>query len=86
MEEGVKWLSYTYFYVRMYINPLCYGLNYKAVEVSFQKVRNEDIYRLHEVSLTNIDAGVELSLCQIVHQSVVMWTQLKSSRGKHLRM
>ncbi|XP_072018769.1 LOW QUALITY PROTEIN: activating signal cointegrator 1 complex subunit 3-like [Amphiura filiformis] len=32
IDEGIKWLSYTYLYVRMYINPLCYGLNFKMVE------------------------------------------------------
>lgn len=29
IDEGVKWLSYTYLYVRMRINPIVYGINYK---------------------------------------------------------
>lgn len=33
IEEAVKWLSYTYLYVRMRCNPLVYGINYNTVEV-----------------------------------------------------
>lgn len=33
IEEAVKWLSYTYLYVRMRCNPLAYGLNYNMAEV-----------------------------------------------------
>uniref|UniRef100_A0A8B9HHQ3 Activating signal cointegrator 1 complex subunit 3 n=1 Tax=Astyanax mexicanus TaxID=7994 RepID=A0A8B9HHQ3_ASTMX len=29
VEEAVKWLSYTYLYVRMRANPLAYGINHK---------------------------------------------------------
>ncbi|PIK56650.1 putative activating signal cointegrator 1 complex subunit 3-like [Apostichopus japonicus] len=29
VEEAVKWLSYTYFYVRMQLNPLVYGITYQ---------------------------------------------------------
>ncbi|VDI49942.1 activating signal cointegrator complex subunit 3 [Mytilus galloprovincialis] len=32
IEEAVKWLSYTYLYVRMRCNPLAYGLNYNMAE------------------------------------------------------
>ncbi|XP_071112657.1 activating signal cointegrator 1 complex subunit 3-like [Haliotis cracherodii] len=32
MEEAVKWLSYTYLYVRMRINPLAYGIPYGVVQ------------------------------------------------------
>jgi activating signal cointegrator complex subunit 3 len=32
VREGVKWLSYTYLYVRMKLNPLAYGLTYKTME------------------------------------------------------
>lgn len=32
MEEAVKWLSYTYLYVRMRKNPLVYGINYHEVQ------------------------------------------------------
>lgn len=33
VEEAVKWLSYTYLYVRMRANPLVYGINHKASQV-----------------------------------------------------
>ncbi|KAK7480723.1 hypothetical protein BaRGS_00027984, partial [Batillaria attramentaria] len=32
IEEAVKWLSYTYLYVRMRINPLVYGIPYDSLE------------------------------------------------------
>lgn len=32
VEEAVKWLSYTYLYVRMKCNPLVYGINYNTIE------------------------------------------------------
>lgn len=32
VEEAVKWLSYTYLYVRMRANPLVYGINHKAYQ------------------------------------------------------
>ncbi|XP_076445059.1 activating signal cointegrator 1 complex subunit 3-like isoform X3 [Babylonia areolata] len=32
VEEAVKWLSYTYLYVRMRLNPLVYGINYASME------------------------------------------------------
>ena len=28
VEEAVKWLQYTYLYVRMLKNPIAYGINY----------------------------------------------------------
>lgn len=31
VEEAVQWLSYTYLFVRMKINPQCYGFNYQDV-------------------------------------------------------
>ncbi|KAI1885583.1 hypothetical protein AGOR_G00205300 [Albula goreensis] len=34
VEEAVKWLSYTYLYVRMRANPLAYGINHKAYQAS----------------------------------------------------
>lgn len=37
VEEAVKWLSYTYLYVRMRANPLAYGINHKAYQVGEQK-------------------------------------------------
>lgn len=33
VEEAVKWLSYTYLYVRMRANPLVYGINHKVYQV-----------------------------------------------------
>jgi activating signal cointegrator complex subunit 3 len=32
VQEGAKWLSYTYLHVRMRFNPLAYGLTYKTFE------------------------------------------------------
>ncbi|XP_006824124.2 activating signal cointegrator 1 complex subunit 3-like [Saccoglossus kowalevskii] len=32
IEEAVKWLSYTYFFVRMRLNPLVYGIDYKKIQ------------------------------------------------------
>ena len=32
IQEAIEWLSYTYLFVRMRINPLVYGLNYSDVE------------------------------------------------------
>ena len=34
VDEAVKWLSYTYLFVRMKCNPLVYGINYNMMEVS----------------------------------------------------
>jgi len=34
VDEAVQWLSYTYLFVRMKVNPLCYGINYQEVHVS----------------------------------------------------
>lgn len=31
VDEAIKWLSYTYLFVRMRINPQCYGINYMDV-------------------------------------------------------
>lgn len=36
VEEAVKWLSYTYLYVRMRANPLVYGINHKVYQVGAQ--------------------------------------------------
>ncbi|XP_038129491.1 activating signal cointegrator 1 complex subunit 3 [Cyprinodon tularosa] len=33
VEEAVRWLSYTYLYVRMRANPLAYGINHKAFQM-----------------------------------------------------
>ncbi|XP_061770948.1 activating signal cointegrator 1 complex subunit 3 [Nerophis ophidion] len=41
VDEGVKWLNYTYLYVRMRANPLAYGINYKALQMD----PNLELYR-----------------------------------------
>lgn len=33
VDEAVRWLSYTYLYVRMRANPLAYGISHKAYQV-----------------------------------------------------
>ena len=33
VDEAVEWLSYTYLYIRMRVNPLVYGIPYGAKEV-----------------------------------------------------
>ncbi|XP_038077615.1 activating signal cointegrator 1 complex subunit 3-like [Patiria miniata] len=47
VEEAVKWLSYTYLYVRMHLNPLAYGVNYKSKEndPGLENFRNELIVK-----------------------------------------
>ncbi len=35
VEEAVEWLSYTYLYIRMLVNPMVYGIAYGAKEVGF---------------------------------------------------
>lgn len=32
LDEAVEWLSYTYLFVRMKVNPLVYGINYSDVQ------------------------------------------------------
>uniref|UniRef100_A0A336MI52 CSON001544 protein n=1 Tax=Culicoides sonorensis TaxID=179676 RepID=A0A336MI52_CULSO len=46
VEEAITWLSYTYLYVRMRINPQVYGLNYNDVyeDPSLEKRRRELIH------------------------------------------
>uniref|UniRef100_A0A3P9AM31 Activating signal cointegrator 1 complex subunit 3 n=1 Tax=Esox lucius TaxID=8010 RepID=A0A3P9AM31_ESOLU len=41
VEEAVRWLSYTYLYIRMRANPLAYGINHKA----YQMDRGLELYR-----------------------------------------
>lgn len=38
VEEAVKWLSYTYLYVRMRANPLVYGINHRVYQVGHPSV------------------------------------------------
>lgn len=43
VDEAIEWLSYTYLFVRMRINPLVYGINYAEVEgdSTLEKKRRE---------------------------------------------
>ncbi|NXH27549.1 ASCC3 protein, partial [Myiagra hebetior] len=43
VEEAVKWISYTYLYVRMRANPLVYGISHKAYQMdpSLEKHREQ---------------------------------------------
>ncbi|XP_039603796.1 activating signal cointegrator 1 complex subunit 3 [Polypterus senegalus] len=43
VDEAVKWLSYTYLYVRMRVNPLAYGINHKIYQMdpSLENYRTE---------------------------------------------
>ncbi|NXD96456.1 ASCC3 protein, partial [Chaetorhynchus papuensis] len=43
VEEAVKWISYTYLYVRMRANPLVYGISHKAYQMdpSLEKHREK---------------------------------------------
>ena len=38
VEEGVRWLQYTYLYVRLRCNPLVYGITYSTLEVCMIKL------------------------------------------------
>ena len=38
VDEAVEWLSYTYLYIRMKVNPLVYGIPYGAKEVRVLKL------------------------------------------------
>ncbi|KAK3097478.1 hypothetical protein FSP39_009969 [Pinctada imbricata] len=61
VEEAVKWLSYTYLFVRMKCNPLVYGINYNAVETdpSLENHRRELITdagrKLDKVKMVRFD-------------------------------
>ncbi|XP_065652394.1 activating signal cointegrator 1 complex subunit 3 isoform X2 [Hydra vulgaris] len=49
VDEAVKWLSYTYMYVRMRINPLVYGINYREKE-------EDPLLEKHRLDLIKISA------------------------------
>uniref|UniRef100_A0A4W3HS85 Activating signal cointegrator 1 complex subunit 3 n=1 Tax=Callorhinchus milii TaxID=7868 RepID=A0A4W3HS85_CALMI len=55
VEEAVKWLSYTYLYVRMRANPLVYGINHK-MDYGLEKYRTELV----------IEAGRKLDKARMV--------------------
>ncbi|GCB75565.1 hypothetical protein scyTo_0015342 [Scyliorhinus torazame] len=58
VEEAVKWLSYTYLYVRTRANPLAYGINYKAYQMDpgLERYRQELV----------IEAGQKLDKARMV--------------------
>jgi replicative superfamily II helicase len=41
VEEAVKWISYTYLYVRMRANPLVYGISHKAYQVENSFIKKQ---------------------------------------------
>lgn len=58
IEEAVKWLSYTYLYVRMRANPLAYGINHKA----YQMDPRLELYRKELV----VEAGRKLDKARMI--------------------
>nr|XP_023662018.1 activating signal cointegrator 1 complex subunit 3 [Paramormyrops kingsleyae]XP_023662019.1 activating signal cointegrator 1 complex subunit 3 [Paramormyrops kingsleyae]XP_023662021.1 activating signal cointegrator 1 complex subunit 3 [Paramormyrops kingsleyae] len=58
VEEAVKWLSYTYLYVRMRANPLAYGINHKA----YQMDPGLEVYRRELV----VESGRKLDKTRMV--------------------
>ncbi|TSK34894.1 Activating signal cointegrator 1 complex subunit 3 [Bagarius yarrelli] len=58
VEEAIKWLSYTYLYVRMRANPLVYGINHKA----YQMDPGLELYRKELV----IEAGRKLDKARMI--------------------
>lgn len=58
VEEAVKWLSYTYLYVRMRANPLAYGINHKA----YQMDPSLELYRKELV----IECGRKLDKARMI--------------------
>ncbi|XP_034729365.1 activating signal cointegrator 1 complex subunit 3 [Etheostoma cragini] len=58
VEEAVKWLSYTYLYVRMRANPLAYGINHKA----FQMDPSLELYRKELV----VESGRKLDKAKMI--------------------
>ncbi|KAM7382305.1 hypothetical protein PAMP_002043 [Pampus punctatissimus] len=58
VEEAVKWLSYTYLYVRMRANPLVYGINHKA----FQMDPSLELYRKELV----VESGRKLDKARMI--------------------
>ncbi|XP_060726018.1 activating signal cointegrator 1 complex subunit 3 isoform X1 [Tachysurus vachellii] len=58
VEEAIKWLSYTYLYVRMRANPLVYGINHKA----YQMDPGLELYRKELV----VEAGRKLDKARMI--------------------
>ncbi|XP_012665836.1 activating signal cointegrator 1 complex subunit 3 [Otolemur garnettii] len=58
VEEAVKWISYTYLYVRMRANPLVYGISHKAYQI-------DPTLRKHREQLV-IEVGRKLDKAQMI--------------------
>eukprot|EP00094_Tigriopus_californicus_P013560 TCALIF_13117-PA protein Name:"Similar to ascc3 Activating signal cointegrator 1 complex subunit 3 (Gallus gallus)" AED:0.06 eAED:0.06 QI:112/0.94/0.95/1/0.78/0.75/20/319/2227 len=61
IEEGVKWLSYTYLYVRMKKNPLVYGISYQELrddpllEIKRRDIITDAAKRLDKAKMIRFD-------------------------------
>uniref|UniRef100_G3PM43 Activating signal cointegrator 1 complex subunit 3 n=1 Tax=Gasterosteus aculeatus aculeatus TaxID=481459 RepID=G3PM43_GASAC len=58
VDEAVKWLSYTYLYVRMRANPLAYGINHRA----YQMDPSLELYRKELV----VESGRKLDKAKMI--------------------
>ncbi|KAG7336122.1 hypothetical protein KOW79_000815 [Hemibagrus wyckioides] len=58
VDEAIKWMSYTYLYVRMRANPLVYGINHKA----YQMDPGLELYRKELV----VEAGRKLDKARMI--------------------
>lgn len=58
VDEAVRWLSYTYLYVRMRANPLVYGINHKACQMDPQL----ELYRKELV----VESGRKLDKARMI--------------------
>ncbi|CAJ1061882.1 activating signal cointegrator 1 complex subunit 3 [Xyrichtys novacula] len=58
VDEAVRWLSYTYLYVRMRANPLAYGINHKAYQMDLSL----ELYRKELV----VEAGRKLDKARMI--------------------
>ena len=71
VEEAVKWLSYTYLYVRMRANPLVYGVPYQLLQVgispsSFSQSRSQQSAEITRQTKMVMDDGT-------LKQLIVIW-------------
>ncbi|XP_067305469.1 activating signal cointegrator 1 complex subunit 3 [Pseudorasbora parva] len=58
IDEAVRWMSYTYLYVRMRANPLVYGINHKAYQMDPQL----ELYRKELV----VESGRKLDKARMI--------------------
>lgn len=70
MEEAVKWLSYTYMFVRMKRNPLVYGITYKELSVC------QPPYRSLTLTLGSASIFYSTHICE--YSLVVLPQQVRS--------